>query len=88
MEMLIKGRKQNNNRRFPGIKGRRSDRKEKRQITAEVNLERWSAMTTEQKLADLDKRLGKGLGAKKQRARLAVQSKKQVSQKSPRAVGA
>ena len=32
--------------------------------------EAWAQLTPEQQIADLDKRLGKGIGAKKQRARI------------------
>ena len=32
--------------------------------------EAWAQLTPEQQLADLDRRLGKGIGAKKQRARI------------------
>ena len=32
--------------------------------------ETWDKLTYEQQLADLDRRLGKGIGAKKQRARI------------------
>ena len=32
--------------------------------------EYWAGLTYEQQLADLDRRLGKGIGAKKQRARI------------------
>ena len=32
--------------------------------------ETWTNLTYEQQLADLDRRLGKGIGAKKQRARI------------------
>ena len=32
--------------------------------------ETWPKLTYEQQLADLDRRLGKGIGAKKQRARI------------------
>ena len=32
--------------------------------------EAWAKLTYEQQLVDLDKRLGKGIGAKKQRARI------------------
>ena len=42
----------------------------KRQEAAERQ-EFWSELTPKQQLADLDRRLGKGVGAKKQRARLA-----------------
>ena len=32
--------------------------------------EAWAQLTLEQQIADLDRRLGKGIGAKKQRARI------------------
>ena len=32
--------------------------------------ERWAQLTHEQQIADLDRRLGKNIGAKKQRARI------------------
>ena len=32
--------------------------------------EYWTQLTPEQQIADLDRRLGKGIGAKKQRARI------------------
>ena len=32
--------------------------------------EAWTQLTPEQQIADLDRRLGKGVGAKKQRARI------------------
>ena len=32
--------------------------------------EAWAQLTPEQQIADLDRRLGKGIGAKKQRARI------------------
>ena len=32
--------------------------------------EAWAQLTPEQQLSDLDRRLGKGIGAKKQRARI------------------
>ena len=32
--------------------------------------EAWAQLTPEQQIADLDRRLGKGVGAKKQRARI------------------
>ena len=35
-----------------------------------VRNEAWVKLTYEQQLADLDRRLGKGIGAKKQRARI------------------
>ena len=41
----------------------------KQQEAIERN-EYWAQLTPEQQLADLDRRLGKGIGAKKQRARI------------------
>ena len=37
---------------------------------AKARNEYWAQLTPEQQLADLDRRLGKGIGAKKQRARI------------------
>jgi len=42
-----------------------------RRIDAEVRQEEWAKLTPQQQLAELDSRLGKGIGAKKQRAKLA-----------------
>ena len=44
--------------------------KQIKQTEAVVRNEAWAKLTYEQQLADLDKRLGKGIGAKKQRARI------------------
>ena len=44
--------------------------KQIKQTEAAVRNEAWAKLTYEQQLADLDKRLGKGIGAKKQRARI------------------
>ena len=44
--------------------------KQIKQTEATVRNEAWAKLTYEQQLADLDKRLGKGIGAKKQRARI------------------
>ena len=41
-----------------------------KQTEAIVRNEAWAKLTYEQQLADLDRRLGKGIGAKKQRARI------------------
>lgn len=65
----IKGHR-NNHRRFPGIKGRRPDRKASRIQLAIENSDRWNGLTTSEKLADLDRRLGKGQGATRERERL------------------
>ena len=44
--------------------------KQIKQTEATVRNEGWAKLTPEQQLADLDRRLGKGIGAKKQRARI------------------
>ena len=44
--------------------------KQIKQTEAAVRNEAWAKLTYEQQLADLDRRLGKGVGAKKQRARI------------------
>ena len=44
--------------------------KQIKQTEATVRNEAWAKLTYEQQLADLDRRLGKDIGAKKQRARI------------------
>ena len=44
--------------------------KQIKQTEAAVRNEAWAKLTPEQQLASLDERLGKGIGAKKQRARI------------------
>ena len=44
--------------------------KQIKQTEAVVRNEAWAKLTYEQQLADLDRRLGKGIGAKKQRTRI------------------
>ena len=44
--------------------------KQIKETEAIVRNEAWAKLTYEQQLADLDRRLGKGIGAKKQRARI------------------
>ena len=41
-----------------------------KQQEAIIRNEAWAKLTYEQQLADLDRRLGKGIGAKKQRAKI------------------
>jgi hypothetical protein len=50
----------------------RADRREVRQAEAKVRQAEWSKNTPAQKLKVLDQRLGKGEGAKRERARLAA----------------
>lgn len=40
---------------------------EQKRIEGEVRNEAWRKLTTSEKLADLDRRLGKGIGARRQR---------------------
>ena len=44
--------------------------KQIKETEAIVRNEAWAKLTPEQQLADLDRRLGKDIGAKKQRARI------------------
>ena len=44
--------------------------KQIKETEAKVRNEAWAKLTLEQQLASLDERLGKGIGAKKQRARI------------------
>ena len=44
--------------------------KQIKETEAIVRNEAWAKLTYEQQLADLDRRLGKGIGAKKQRTRI------------------
>jgi len=41
--------------------------KEQKRIEGQVRNEAWRALSTSEKLADLDRRLGKGQGARRQR---------------------
>jgi hypothetical protein len=50
---------------------RRNDRQSVRRIDAEGRQEEWDKLTPQQQLSALDGRLGKGVGAEKQRARIA-----------------
>lgn len=52
---------------------RRAEKLEKKRTEAAERTARWEALSTKEKIADLDRRLGKGQGAVKQRARLAAQ---------------
>ena len=63
------GKKQNNDRRFSGP-GPRPDNRKHRQEEAQERQTGWESLTPQQQLASLDTRLGKGVGAVKQRARI------------------
>jgi len=62
--------KKNNNRMFPGIKGRRPDNYKAKAEEAIERLTAWQALSVKEQIALLDARLGKDVGAKRQRARL------------------
>ena len=46
--------------------------KEERRREGAIRNERWAALSAAQKLAELDRRLGLGIGAKRQRAKLGA----------------
>jgi len=52
------------------VSSNRSDLKEFRRKLAESRNDAWNKLSTEAKIADLDKRLGVGAGAERQRAKL------------------
>lgn len=65
----------------------RTDLKEMRKREGEERQEAWSKLTPQQQLEALDKRLGKDVGATKQRARLAlaIEKAKHRAQPPPKA---
>lgn len=68
-DMLKGGKKDCSRRRFLGS-GPRPDKKVARKLQEEARLAVWQEKTAAQQLQALDLRLGDGVGAKKQRARL------------------
>jgi hypothetical protein len=66
--------KQNKARRFTGG-GRRPDRTSDKRMEAAERNEEWAGLPAAKQLAELDRRLGKGVGARRQRARLARASR-------------
>ncbi len=66
----MSGRTNGTARRHPGIKGRRPDLREFRQKEAQERLNAWQSLPADDQLRSLDARLGKGTGARKQRARI------------------
>lgn len=73
METILRGKK-NNNRKFPGIRGRRPDLKAYRKEEADKNILAWRKLSPQEQIAALDERLGVGVGAVKQRARILKKS--------------
>jgi hypothetical protein len=68
--MALGSGKQNKARRYKGG-GPRPDRKEDRRTAAHDRNDAWAELSPAKQLAELDRRLGKGVGARRQRARLA-----------------
>jgi len=71
MTMLARDKKDCSRRKSTGG-GRRPDLRNIRREEASARQASWSLLSAEKQLAELDRRLGKGIGAVKQRARLAV----------------
>ena len=67
--MLRANSKDNSKRRFSGG-GVRPDNNEAKRAEANERQEAWSKLSPTQQLEALDRRLGKGVGAAKQRARI------------------
>jgi len=72
MEGLRTGKKDNSKRRFPHVGGRRHNpaNAQVKATEAKERQEAWEKLGPKGQLAALDARLGKGIGATKQRARL------------------
>lgn len=68
--MALSSGKQNSHRKHSGG-GPRPDRAADRRTEAVERNAAWGELSTQKQLAELDRRLGKGVGARKQRARLA-----------------
>jgi hypothetical protein len=81
--MEIRGQRKNH-RRYPGIKGPRPDNYKLRKQEADENQAKYDLLTPQQKLEKLDDKLGRDIGAKRQRSRLLAmieaQSNKQGTQ--------
>lgn len=72
-EIAFRGKgKNNDHRKFPGERGPRQDRAELKRAEAAERNTYWAGLSRAEQIAALDRRLGKGIGAKRQRARLAA----------------
>lgn len=71
---VIKGQKTNNDRKYPGIK--RGHTYHKRAAVSARNAARREDRGPREQLCELDRRLGNGVGAKRERARLHAQISK------------
>jgi hypothetical protein len=70
VETIQRATRKVNNRRYPNAKTPRPDNYAMRKSEAEERRAVWEALSTKDKIACLDRRLGIGIGAVKQRARL------------------
>lgn len=71
-----------NNRRYKGVRGVRPDLKALKVKEANERLAYWTGLSLKDQLASLDQRLGKDVGAKRQRAKIqALLDKGFVSKK-------
>lgn len=68
--MALGSGKQNKARRYVGG-GPRPDLTKQKQAEASERNDAWAELSPAKQLAELDRRLGKGVGARRQRARLA-----------------
>ena len=67
----MSGKPNGTRRHYTGVSGRRPDLKKIRVEEAKERLVAWQALPVAEQVSTLDRRLGEGQGAKKQRARLA-----------------
>jgi len=74
------GKRQNNNRKHPDGSGPRPDNSKHKREEALERQTGYESLTTAQKVAMLDSKLGVGQGARRQRERLAKPSKVVVVQ--------
>jgi hypothetical protein len=72
-----------NDRRYPNCKSPRPDKYKFRQEEAAERLAAWRALSTSDKIALLDRRLGAGIGATKQRSALQEQLQKELAAVTP-----
>ena len=77
MAGLFGSGKRKNDRRYPGIRGRRPDNKSFRIKDAAERKEAYSKLSNTEKLDKLDAKLGKDIGATKQRAKLMPKQEEQ-----------
>jgi len=70
-----------NNRRYPGVRGRRPDRYEERCEGADERRKECAERTPTQQIMRLDAKLGRGIGAKKERKRLLAPPAKVVEKR-------